>query len=356
MVLNWFMRIIYLCEAAHRPEMGVVQKAKHQAEAWRRLGHTVDILWLGEDKPQWLIKLRFLGRFFSLLGYWVATHRVCKRIQSFQPDMIYSRCVLYSPALMKTYKLHKTILEMNSDLTLEKTSRSWLGGLYSDLSAQRLLNMAAGFVTVTFELQQRLDRFHRPTSCIPNSWPVPQYQPQHQTNSRPNVLFAGTPGQPWHGVDKIQRLIEASPEFDFHVVGTQEIRAANVKNYGLVKAETLDELIDKSDCGIGSMALHVIKLSEACPLKSRHYISRGLPLIYAYQDPDFSAPQEFALQIQNSENNVENELAKIKKFIVFCHRESARLRRQAHQFARQVIDSASREKARIQFFERVLHA
>lgn len=43
-------------------------------------------------------------------------------------------------------------------------------------------------------------------------------------------------------------------------------------------------------------------MKEACPLKSREYIVRGIPFIYAYKDTDLAGDESFAKRFE--ENNI----------------------------------------------------
>jgi len=41
--------------------------------------------------------------------------------------------------------------------------------------------------------------------------------------------------------------------------------------------------------GLSTLGLFLKNMDEACPLKSREYISLGLPFIYGYKDQDINA-------------------------------------------------------------------
>ena len=113
------------------------------------------------------------------------------------------------------------------------------------------------------------------------------------------------------------------------------------------------KIVSKCDIGICSLSLHFNKMNEASPLKSRQYLAQGLPIIYAYNDTDFSGDEEFTLQIPNTLSNIEDKIDEIKKFIVKCHGNSE-LRLKAREFALNHLDVSIKEKKRIEFFKKVL--
>jgi hypothetical protein len=88
-------------------------------------------------------------------------------------------------------------------------------------------------------------------------------------------------------------------------------------------------------------------MSEACPLKVREYLAVGLPVIYAYRDPDADALGSVALRIANAESSVVDELPTIEEFV-----EGSRGRRVTRSSVAH-IDVARKELQRLAVFEEV---
>jgi hypothetical protein len=69
---------------------------------------------------------------------------------------------------------------------------------------------------------------------------------------------------------------------------------------GPVYGADLDRLQAAATLGIASLGLYRKGMAQACPLKSREYMARGLPFVYAYADPDLTEPCPFALSVPNT--------------------------------------------------------
>src|SRR5690606_17477311 len=130
----------------------------------------------------------------------------------------------------------------------------------------------------------------------------------------------GSPGIPWHGMDKVEQLAELLPEIDFHIVGVKKegVTLNNLYYHGYLNGQNVELLYKQMDIGLGTLALHRKGMNEACPLKCREYAAHGLPLIIGYKDLDFSG-QPFVLEISNREDNIKEGLTEIKQFIADWH-------------------------------------
>ena len=51
--------------------------------------------------------------------------------------------------------------------------------------------------------------------------------------------------------------------------------------------EELDDVFDRSDMGIGSLARHRSNIDKIKTLKNREYAARGIPFVYSETDDDF---------------------------------------------------------------------
>src|SRR5690606_28226927 len=101
---------------------------------------------------------------------------------------------------------------------------------------------------------------------IGNGYDVARTEPrQPPANERPQLLFVGSPNQPWHGVDKLVLLAELMPECDFHIVVPNYRRdgPGNVVYHGGLFGEPLVNLYKKIDVAFGTLALHRKRMREA---------------------------------------------------------------------------------------------
>lgn len=76
---------------------------------------------------------------------------------------------------------------------------------------------------------------------------------------------------------------------------------------GIKRGKELDEIMARSTLAIGSLAIYRQKLKEACALKVREYLARGIPFVYTAIDPDIPRDCRFALELPNDETSIEFE-------------------------------------------------
>lgn len=111
---------------------------------------------------------------------------------------------------------------------------------------------------------------------------------------------------PYHGVDLFLDSLESckNANIRFHIVGESKVITElqnSVKNknllsskvifYGFKSGVELDNLYDIAHIGVSSLATWRVGLKAVKNLKSREYVARGLPFIYAGSDPDFDDKQ-----------------------------------------------------------------
>lgn len=111
----------------------------------------------------------------------------------------------------------------------------------------------------------------------------------------------------WHGVDRaisgISEYIKSNPKQKIHlnIVGkperesgfalSEQTKELEMENYitffGALSGKELDEVFEKSDFGIGSLARHRSNITHIKTLKNREYAARGIPFVYSEIDTDF---------------------------------------------------------------------
>jgi hypothetical protein len=78
-----------------------------------------------------------------------------------------------------------------------------------------------------------------------------------------------------------------------------------VKFHGVKNKDEIIEIAKNSNIAVSSLALYLNNMTEACPLKSREYISIGIPFFYGYDDIDIPSDNIFGLKIPNENNLIE---------------------------------------------------
>lgn len=140
----------------------------------------------------------------------------------------------------------------------------------------------------------------------------------------------------WHGYD---RVIEGLNNYykdnkfkiidvNFHIVGNGnelvKLREMvdeydlnkHVTFHGQKSGQELDELMNITDIGIGSLAMHRSGLTCGCTLKAREYCARGIPFIIGYVDNGFKNDFKYTLKVKADESPVDiNKVIEFYDFI-----------------------------------------
>ena len=137
------------------------------------------------------------------------------------------------------------------------------------------------------------------------------------------VLLAVAAMAKWHGYE---RVIEGMAQYYeengkknilFKLVGDgPEIGKYKslVQKYGLetkvefcgkLEGKALDMQYDESDIAIGSLGMYKTGLENASPIKMREYYTRGLPIVYGYEDLGFQGNEEYLLRLPNNSEPVD---------------------------------------------------
>ena len=142
----------------------------------------------------------------------------------------------------------------------------------------------------------------------------------------------------WQGYD---RLIEALARYrggepvTVHMVGgegdgslaawkrlAQERGVADrVIFHGELHGEALDQVAARCDIGVGGLGLHRKGQYRSMTLKLREYMARGLPFVYAVDDPSLPEEPAFCLRLANDESPI--DLAELDSEIARARRAQA---------------------------------
>jgi hypothetical protein len=124
---------------------------------------------------------------------------------------------------------------------------------------------------------------------------------------------------PWHGVDRVisgLKTYRGRTNVRLHLIGdpgADSIRSMNGKNWevnchGVRYGVDLDALLRRMHLAIGPLALHRKAMREACSLKVREYMARGLPFILSHEDSDMDeiGPQSsFVLRLPSDDTVID---------------------------------------------------
>lgn len=150
----------------------------------------------------------------------------------------------------------------------------------------------------------------------------------------------------WHGYDRViegmHNYYQHSNEKQvfFHIVGdNSNLASANLKDavqrynlkdfvhfYGRKSGKELDELFNKADIAVGSLACHRISIKNIKSLKNREYCARGIPFFYSETDMDFEN-KDFVFKVPGNDNPIKIE--EIVKFVTNNKFERKKIRQYA---------------------------
>lgn len=368
------MKIAYLThEEISRPS-GVTNKMNGQIMQWKEKGIQTKLFSLKSsqsDSPVTESEIlsvctskKFSRKYLAMARSVIQLH---KKLSLFQPDIIYTRALLYVPNLISTLK-HAApyVVEINSNDVAELKTFSRVGHWYNLLTRDLFFKNAAAFVCVSQELSriEPFAKYRKPTLVIGNGIDTQKYKsiPSTAPAEGPcRFVFIGTPGQSWHGIDKIGVLASALPEEHFTIIGLtpQELEKelhftvpSNLEAIGYLDDHASSEAIASAHIGIGTLSLYAKGLEEASALKVRQYLALGLPVILGCQDTDLSSHSEpFILELPNTPDNISAHIEEIKRFSISARDIERTLIR---DFAARVLDTRVKEKQRIDFLHSVV--
>ena len=360
------MRIAYVSlHWARTKHSGVGKKIQSQIEAWRRLGHEARLfMHTSKHEPaSSLIEAEFFpyearGKFQTEINRMRAASRMVETVEAFKPDIIYLRYGIYVYPAHRLMKIAPVIEEINTN---DLTQHEGLGGLYSlynRFTRGIFLRRVRGLVTVSRELEvsPAFALYRKPTRTIANGIDLESFTPLPAPNNHiPRLVFIGSPGYPWHGVDKLVDFARRFPDLQLDIIGYEKLPEfeplpANLNLHGYLSSEQYQNVLAGADVAISSLALHRIQLEEASTLKSRECLAFGLPLVVAYLDTDLENQEcDFLLKIPNKEDNIHTHGEAIRDFAY-----RMRGKRAERAMLENLIESKQKEIMRLKFFEEIL--
>ena len=327
------MKIAYLLYWNPHVQSGVKAKVEEQAQEWKALGIDHHLFYIYPGKSEQLdeyssvlgAELNWLpSKLKAFVNKILLTRYIGRKIKEFNPDVLYVRQTYYYPGIISILRDFKNCMELNTIDLFEIKTQNLISRLLMRFGREKLNRSIDAYVSVSEEILTYYSSYDVPKIVIANGIDLTRLGTTSKVKqASPQVLFIGSSGASWHGVDKLEKLILSCPEFFFHIVGYESYsKFVNAKFYGFLNKSELIDLYPIMDVGLGSLALHRINIKEASPLKVREYIACGLPCILPYIDTDLKEGENI-LVISNEELNIDNELHRIKDFITRKHFEDS---------------------------------
>ncbi len=364
------MRIAYI--SLHWPrtlETGVGGKIDQQLRYWKKAGHEVcffmhshqfqgSLTSLPTEVFAYQLRSAMMGKIQTEISRCIALSNLYKAVIAFQPNIIYLRSGMFVYPLHKLFSIAPVVIEIN---TRDVSEHSRLGNIYckyNRFTRGITFSRASGLVYMTKELASlpEFSQFSKQFRVITNGIEISSikyFSPP--TNQRPHLVFLGTPGCPWHGVDKLIDLARLFPDLFIHVIGYDSFdhklkKLPNLFFHGYLSLMNFNQKFTLADVAIGTLAFHRNDMEEACPLKVREYLARGIPVVLPYKDTDLDDLEcDLLLKIPNREDNILTHGKAIRDFSYKMI--GKRVRR---EIIAPRIDAKLKETKRLAFFEEIL--
>ena len=76
-------------------------------------------------------------------------------------------------------------------------------------------------------------------------------------------------------------------------------------SHGSLTGDPLTAMFDTAAAGIGTFGMYRNNMDHASILKIREYMARGLPFIYAHDDPDLTEDMPWCIRFPNDDSPVD---------------------------------------------------
>lgn len=360
------MRIAYVTVhvAPDIMQGGVGKKIRTQMSIWRELGHEVTLFSLTpaeipfSEERQFVFdaKTDLLKRETNRAS---GLMRMLDAIREYKPDIIYLRFGLYSYPMHRLYQIAPVVLETNSDDRQEYQKRGaffyWMNRLTRNLT----FDSASGIITPSHELVDvLLPKRDKPFRVISNGIDLSQAETLPPTNNKqPVITMVCSPGMKWHGVDKLMKFAEKTPDVLVNLVGYSEkdldtLAPANVKLHGFLDKHGVRNVLAQTDVALGTLALHRNQMQEASVLKVREALAYGIPVVIAFYDTDLHDVElETILRIPNTEENMMENADRIRQFAYHMVGKRVDINSVAPY-----LDQRKKEEIRLAFFGQILRS
>jgi glycosyltransferase involved in cell wall biosynthesis len=360
------MRIAYI--SLHWPrtrDSGVGKKIQSQISTWNAMGHEARLfMHTSRHEPASdLIEAEVVpydvrGKLRTEINRSRAARGLVEAVEAFQPDIVYLRYGTYVYPAHRLTRIAPVVEEINTNDLSQHEELGGVHSLYNRLTRGIFLRKVSGLVTVSRELEHSpaFASYRKPIRTIANGIDLSSFAPMPPpANPSPRLAFIGSPGYPWHGVDKLVEFARRFPDLRLDIIGYDDLSGFdpvpdNVTLHGYLSSHEYRKVLANADVAISSLALHRIPLEEASPLKSRECLAFGLPLVLAYVDTDLEDLDcDFLLRIPNKEDNIRTHGEAIRDFAL-----KMRGRRADRSLLAPRIDSARKEEMRLSFFREIL--
>ena len=289
-------------------------------------------------------KLGFINSIFEYYYLYKYSRSILEKSNSI--DYIYMRYMPYSIGMKKLYKIcgkFNFIVEMSTHPILNEVNmeKNKLKRIYFKLSISAL-HRYSKYVTIFTLIGKKQDSyFNRPSINISNGTDtigVSKWTKEQNINKDVHLIGVANLAK-WHGYDRLIAGMEnyyknqiSDLDIFFHIVGRDGdgslVELKKYINKSIIKQNVifenekygngLDQLFDKCDFAIGSLGMHRINLPSGSTLKTKEYLSRGIPFIIGYEE--LSIPQELGFYYKVAGDESAIDIKSVLEFAKNCNK------------------------------------
>ena len=255
---------------------------------------------------------------------------------------------------------HKIITEHHTNelselkLSRKKDRSFFLRYFLEKRNAPAMLSKVAGIIGVTDEIRRiEIDKSGpKPSAVISNGISTSKvaltsFSPFNGKDLK--MICIVSQAAPWHGLDRLLlglKRYRGDVHITVSVLGNidsvfdEAIRnmdnpRVTIDTPGMKYGDDLSVYFSMATIAMSSLGLYMNNMKEACVLKSREYVARGIPFIYAYDDPDIPDDCGFALKLPNDDTPI--DLNRVIDFACRISKEK-NLAEEMRRFAREHLD------------------
>jgi hypothetical protein len=240
-----------------------------------------------------------------------------------------------------------TIIELNTNNSFFYRERGLVQYLWYKSQNSKIGKWAMGACSVTEEIKKQNDLNFRNISVFTNATRIDQFSSLVIPRKSHKLLFLAGGDYQWNGIEFLKALAIALPEYQIDIFGLPKNSAteSNMKFFDYIDPDKIRTIIPEYLAGITTLQLENIGLTEAAPLKTRHYLANGLPVIGRFKDSGISDESRnyFLLDMDLETMKIKNHRELID-FLNYCEGHTI------NKSELQEIDVAFVEKRRVQFF------
>lgn len=324
-------------------QYSLMQKFNGEINAVRNLGHSPyyisfdrEYLYLDNGKERRVLQKTTWGHmpnYFHTVVFYDIYRAARKAIQENDFDLVYFR---HSPLNAFGYNMIKTahdksklVVEISSFPPEKEKAKSLIRRAYLAVSA-KWWKLSSKYITLFTGIGEYADEYlHRPFLNIDNGIDVSLIPPRAKVNEgdgRLHLLAVASMCK-WHGYERvINGFAEWNSDKKGHYIidlvgddgdgslskwksrATELGVTEQVIFHGHMTGESLTEMFNKATIGLCSLALYKIGFQTGSVLKLREYMARGLPFVYAHDDPHISDDMPWCLRIPNDDSSIDMEV------------------------------------------------